>query len=427
MSDLYRLSASEAAERLRAGTLTAVALVQSCLERIAAREGAVGAWAHLDPDKALAEARARDQAGKSGPLHGIPIGVKDIMDTADMPTGYGSRAYGDHRPRADAAVVALAREAGAVILGKTVTTEFAALSPGKTRNPHNPAHTPGGSSSGSAAGVADLMMPLAFGTQTAGSIIRPASFCGVVGMKPSFGLIATAGTKILAHSLDTIGGFARSVRDMALFIAALTQRPELMPAAPAPRPRIALYRGEAWGAAAPETDATLDAARERLARAGATVSEQRPFAAFAELARAQAAIMNHEAVRNLAWERRNRGSEIMPRTAAMLAEGLAVSADAYDAERRIAAAARAEVGAFFGEADAVLAPAAPGEAPLVATTGDPVFNRPWTLLHLPCITLPGRRGPSGLPVGIQLVGRAGDDARLLATALFAEAALGTPE
>jgi len=236
MTELYRLSASEAAQRLAAGKLAAVDLVRSCLERIAEREGTVGAWAHLDAETALAEARARDQSSKRGPLHGIPVGVKDIMDTADLPTAYGSRAYGNHRPRADAAAVALAREAGAVVLGKTVTTEFAAMSPGKTRNPHNPAHTPGGSSSGSAAGVADLMMPLAFGTQTAGSIIRPAAFCGIIGMKPSFGRVATAGTKVLAHGLDTIGGFARSVADAALFIAALTQRPDLAPSAPAARP-----------------------------------------------------------------------------------------------------------------------------------------------------------------------------------------------
>ncbi len=424
MTDPFRLSASEAAHRLAAGKLTAVDLVQSCLERIAEREGAVGAWADLDADKALAEARARDQSGKSGPLHGIPIGVKDIMDTADRPTAYGSRAYGDHRPTADAAAVALARDAGAVILGKTVTTEFAAMSPGKTRHPHNPAHTPGGSSSGSAAGVADLMMPLAFGTQTAGSIIRPASYCGIVGMKPSFGQIATAGTKVLAHSLDTIGGFARSVADVALFIAALTQRIDLVPSAPAARPRLGVYRGESWGEAAPESIAALEAAKERLARAGASLVELKPFPAFAELGQAQLAIMSHEAARNLAWERINRSREIMPRTAAMLADGLAVSASTYDAARRIAAAARAETGAFFAEVDAVLTPAAPGEAPLIATTGDPVFNRAWTLLHLPCITLPGRRGPQGLPVGVQLVGRAGDDARLLAMALFVEAVLG---
>jgi Asp-tRNA(Asn)/Glu-tRNA(Gln) amidotransferase A subunit family amidase len=425
MSEPYRLSAVEAASRIAAGTLTSVALVESCLERIAAREREVGAWAYLDADKALAEARARDQSKARGPLHGIPIGVKDIMDTADMPTAYGSRAYVDHSPRGDAACVGLAREAGAVVLGKTVTTEFAALSPGKTRNPHHPAHTPGGSSSGSAAGVADGMMPLAFGTQTAGSIIRPASFCGVVGMKPSFGLVAISGTKALAPGLDTIGGFARSVADIALFIAALTGRPELVPKAAAARPRLGVYRGASWSEARPETAAALAAAQERLARAGAVIGERASFAPFERLVPAQVAIMTHEAARNLAWERVWRAGEIMPRTAAMLADGAAVGAAAYDEARRIAAAARAETAVFFGEAEAMLVPAAPGEAPPIATTGDPVFNRPWTLLHLPCITLPGARGPTGLPVGVQLVGRPGEDAQLLAIALFAEAALST--
>ncbi len=423
MSDLYRLSASEAARRIAAGTLTARALVESCLERIERREGEVGAWAYLNPDQALAEARARDQSTARGPLHGVPLGVKDIMDTADMPTGYGSRAYHGHRPGGDAACVALARAAGAIILGKTVTTEFAALSPGKTRNPHHRERTPGGSSSGSAAGVADFMMPLAFGTQTAGSIVRPASFCGVVGMKPSFGLVATAGTKPLAPGLDTIGGFARSVADIALLLAALTDRPELRPAAPAPRPRIGVYRPPPWDQAQPATIAALEAAREALARAGAAVSDRAAFPAFDGLTAAQHAIMNHEAARNLAWERLNRATEIMPRTAAMLEDGMAVTAAAYDAARRGAVAARAQLGAFFGEFDALLVPAAPGEAPPIATTGDAVFNRPWTLLHVPCITLPGHRGADGLPVGVQLVGRSGEDAQLLAIALFAEAAL----
>jgi Asp-tRNA(Asn)/Glu-tRNA(Gln) amidotransferase A subunit family amidase len=425
MSELFRLSAREAAARIAAGKLTAAALVESCLERIRAREAEIGAWAYIDADQALAEARARDQAKSSGPLHGIPIGVKDIMDTADMPTGYGSRAYRGFRPAADAACVALARAAGAVILGKTVTTEFAALSPGRTRNPHHPAHTPGGSSSGSAAGVADFMMPVAFGTQTAGSVLRPASFCGVVGLKPSFGLIATAGTKPLSPSLDTIGGFARNVADVALFIAALTDRPELVPKAPAAAPRIGIYRPAPWNEAQPATLAALDAARERLGRAGARIAERAAFPAFDGLVAAQSTIMSYEAARNLAWERLNRAKEIMPRTTAMLAEGLTVTPAAYDAARHAATEARAKLGDFFGEFDAMLVPAAPGEAPAIATTGDPVFNRPWTLLHLPCIALPGQRGPAGLPVGVQLVGRPGEDARLLAVALFAEAALGT--
>ncbi|HKW54517.1 MAG TPA: amidase, partial [Stellaceae bacterium] len=363
MTDLSRLTAREAAQRIAAGELSAVALALACLDRIAVRETEVGAWAHLDPDRVLAEARARDQATARGPLHGVPIGVKDIMDTGDMPTGYGPRAYHDFRPRADAACVALAREAGAVVLGKTVTTEFAALSPGKTRNPHNTAHTPGGSSSGSAAAVADFMVPLAFGTQTAGSIIRPASFCGVVGYKPSFGLVAISGTKALAPSLDTVGGFARNVADIAFFIGALTGRPELALKAPAARPRIGVYRTQPWDQAQPATVAALDEARERLARAGAALSDRPSFAAFDRLVPAQLAIMGHEMAHNLAWERNNRPTEVMPRTAGLFAEGMATTPAAYDEARGTAAAARAQLGEFFGEFDAMLVPAAPGEAP----------------------------------------------------------------
>ena len=424
MTDLCRLSARPAAERIAAGTLTAESLTRACLERVAARDAAIGAWAYLDGDQALAEARARDQGARRGALHGIPIGVKDIMDTADMPTAYGSRVYHGFRPWGDAACVALARAAGAIVLGKTVSTEFAATSPGKTRNPHNPAHTPGGSSSGSAAAVATGMVPLAFGTQTAGSIIRPASFCGVVGYKPSFGMVATAGTKQEAWSLDTIGGFARDVADAALLIAAVTARPELYPAAPAARPRLGLYLPEPRDQAEPATVTALAAARAQLVRAGAEIEDREPFPDFAGLHQAQATIMSYEMARNLAWERRERAGEIMPRTAALLAEGEAVSAAAYDEARRQAAAARARLSEFFAGFDAVLAPAAPGEAPAGTATGDPIFNRLWTLLHVPCIALPGLTGPRGLPVGVQLVGRPGDDAGLLRVALFAEAALG---
>ncbi|HVB16740.1 MAG TPA: amidase, partial [Stellaceae bacterium] len=247
MPDPRSLSARAAAQQIAAGRLSAEALALSCLDHIAAREPVVGAWHYLDREAALAAARHCDNSEPSGPLHGVPIAVKDLLDTADMPTGYGSVIYEGHRPAADAACVALARAAGAVVVGKTVTTEFACFTPGKTANPHNPTHTPGGSSSGSAAAVADFMVPLAFGTQTAGSIIRPASFCGVVGYKPSFGLIARAGAKMLADSLDTVGMMARDVADAAFFAGVLSGRRALrelaMPAAP---PRFGLYRTPMW-------------------------------------------------------------------------------------------------------------------------------------------------------------------------------------
>src|SRR5437016_9921450 len=254
MSEGLSLSARDAAREIAAGRLTATTLVAACLERIAAREPVVGAWHHLDPDATLAAARRCDASPPSGPLHGVPIAVKDLIDTVDMPTGYGSPIYQENRPAADAACVALARAAGAVVLGKTVTTEFACFTAGKTANPHNPAHTPGGSSSGSAAAVADGMVPLAFGTQTAGSIIRPAAYCGVVGFKPSFGTIARAGVKPLADSLDTIGTMARNVTDAAFFAGILGGRPGLrevtMPDAP---PRFGLYRTPMGEDAEPST------------------------------------------------------------------------------------------------------------------------------------------------------------------------------
>src|SRR5688572_957069 len=248
MANLFRLSASEAAAGIRAGKLTSEALVRSCLERIDSRESQVKAWVHLDRDFALAQARQCDKSATRGPIHGVPFAAKDIMDTADLPTEYGSPIYKGNRPAADAACVALSRAAGGVLLGKTVTTEFASRCPlGNTTNPHNPVHTPGGSSSGSAAAVGDLMVPLAFGTQTAGSVIRPAAFCGIVGYKPSFGTIPRAGVKMLCDSLDTVGTMARNIADAAFFAGVVAGRPELRDIAfPAAPPRFGFYRTPMW-------------------------------------------------------------------------------------------------------------------------------------------------------------------------------------
>src|SRR5216684_2101833 len=267
MPDPLTLSARDAAREIAAGRLSAEALVAACLERIAAREPVVGAWHHLDRGAALAAARCCDTSAPSGPLHGIPVAVKDLIDTVDMPTGYGSAIYAGHRPAADASCVALARGAGAIVLGKTVTTEFACFTAGKTANPRNPAHTPGGSSSGSAAAVADGMAPLALGTQTAGSVIRPAAYCGCVGYKPSFGLINRAGVKPLADSLDTVGVLARTVEDAAFFAGVLSERPALRHlAVPSAAPRFGLYRTPVWEEAEPATVAAIDAARMALER-----------------------------------------------------------------------------------------------------------------------------------------------------------------
>jgi len=425
MPDLIRLSAIDAARQIESGALTASALVRAFLDRISERESSVGAWQHLDPKQALASAEAADKGPRRGPLQGVPIGVKDIMDTADMPTTYGSKVYAGYRPRGDAACVALARAAGAIILGKTVTTEFAAGAPGKTRNPYNLAHTPGGSSSGSAAGVADRMIPLGFGTQTAGSIVRPSSYCGVVGYKPSFGTVAVAGTKPLAESFDTIGAIGNHVADVALFVGVLGNRPSLLPKEPHPKPRIGLFRTAQWEKADPACRSTLEDAAARLARAGAAIADRAPFAPLDGIAEVHLTHMNFEMARNLAWERTAHWDLLAPRTTETLREAVTISAETYDRARRATAEARQRLPELFGEFDALLVPAAPGEAPArLEMTGDPLFNRTWTLLHLPCVTVPAGRGSAGLPIGIQLVGRIGDDARLLAIALFAEQALG---
>jgi Asp-tRNA(Asn)/Glu-tRNA(Gln) amidotransferase A subunit family amidase len=425
MTDPRLLTAREAARRIAERLLTAEALVAACLDRIAARESVVGAWQYLDRDQALAEARRRDGEAPRGPLHGLPIAVKDLIDTSDMPTAYGSPIYRGHRPAADAACVALARAAGAIVLGKTVTTEFATFTPGKTANPHNPAHTPGGSSSGSAAAVADGMAPLAFGTQTAGSVIRPASFCGVVGYKPSFGLINRAGVKPLSDSLDTVGVYARTVDDAAFFAGVLTERPVLRHLAVADRaPRFGLYRTPMWAAAEPAAAAALDEARGALDRAGARVEELAIAPEHEGLTEAQDKIMGFETCRALADERIRHSAELSPRLAQLLDAGMAVGADEYDAARALAETARRSLAGFFGDCDAILTPAAPGEAPAgLGYTGDPLFNRMWTLLGAPCVTVPARWGESGLPTGVQLVGRVGDDVRLMACAAFLERAL----
>ena len=426
MTDLRSLTVREAARQIAERRLTAEALTAACLDRIEAREALVGAWQYLDRGQALDAARRRDGEPPRGPLHGIPIAVKDLIDTVAMPTAYGSPIYRGHRPAADASCVALAKAAGAIVLGKTVTTEFAAFTPGKTANPRKPAHTPGGSSSGSAAAVADGMVQLAFGTQTAGSVIRPAAYCGVVGYKPSFGLINRAGVKPLADSLDTVGVLARTVEDAAFFAGVLSERPALRHlAVPSEAPSFGLYRTPMWDEAEPATAAALSAARATLERHGASVMELAIAREHHELAAVQDTIMRFEAVRAFAYERIEHSAELSPRFAQMLDAGMAIGADEYDRALARAAQARAGLAAFFGSCDAVLVPAAPGEAPVgLGNTGDPIFNRMWTLLGVPCVTLPVRWADNGLPTGVQLVGRLGDDPRLMACAAFLERALG---
>lgn len=423
-SAIHQLSASEAARAIQAGRLTSETLVAACLERIAARDGELAAWAHVAADASLAQARALDRQPARGPLHGVPVGIKDIFDTADMPTEYNSAIYRGHRPRADAAAVTLLRQAGCVVLGKTATAEFANLHPPATRNPRNPAHTPGGSSSGSAAAVADRMVPLALGTQTAGSVIRPAAFCGVIGLKPSFGSINRAGVKPVSDTLDTIGLFSNTVEDAALALSLLSGRPVPDFASKIAAPRIGLARTSRWKDADAATQAALESAAKQLASAGAGVRDAALPPAAEALFDAQGLIMNFEAARALAWERSNHREAISATLLRRLEDGWAVSREQYDNARQTVRDAQRQFADLMRSFDLLLTPSARGEAPLgLASTGDSLFNRVWTLLGVPCVTLPWGSGPQGLPLGIQFVSAIEQDTVLLAHAQWAAGAL----
>lgn len=415
------MGAAQAAAEIAAGRLTCEALVRDCLERIAERETAVQAWTHLDRDAAICAARELDERPALGVLHGVPIGVKDVIDTHDMPTEYGSPIYKGHQPSADAGCIAMARSAGLLVLGKTVTTEFATRHPGKTRNPHNPAHTPGGSSSGSAAAVADYMLPLAVGTQTGGSVIRPASFCGVVGFKPSFGLINRSGVKQLSDTLDTVGVFGREVADVALLVAALTGRGDVAGVRESPPPRIGFCRTPDWAQAQPETVAALEQACEQLSAAGAKLEDCELPAPFAALGEGHRRIEYFEIARALQHEYRHHCEQMSAGLVSRVQEGLACPGEAYDAAVMHARECRVLIDAAFADFDALLAPSAIGEAPLgLSSTGKAVFNRMWTLLGLPCVTIPCNRGPVGLPVGVQIIGRFRSDKKTLEIAAWIE-------
>jgi len=417
-----RLTASETVTRLAAGTLTAEALVQACLEQ--ARAGAeIKAWAWLDPEQALAQARAVDRAGRKGRLGGVPVGVKDIIDTVDMPTEHGSPIYRGNRPFADAACVALIRTAGGVILGKTVTTEFANRHPGPTVHPHNAEHTPGGSSSGSAAAVADFQVPLALGTQTGGSVIRPAAFCGVIGYKPSFGEFSRVGVKMQCHNLDTLGIICRSLEDVALLRGVLlVQEPHRVDRNSA-TPRIGFCRTPAWEHADGDTHALLERTAAVLSAGGAAVEEVtlKP----ADILDHHRRIFEFEAARNYAYEYDVHGEQVSQALReGLLAPGRALPLGAYIEAIEMAEAFRRNLDDVFTRVDVLLAPSAVGEAPEgLSSTGDPRFNAIWTLAWTPCLTLPAGNGRKGLPLGIQLVGARFRDEALLDAAAWVEAQL----
>jgi Asp-tRNA(Asn)/Glu-tRNA(Gln) amidotransferase A subunit family amidase len=428
-----RLSATETAGQIREGRLTAVELTRACLERIEAREAEVRAWAFLDPEHALKQARALDEHRKRGrllgPLHGVPVGVKDIVDTADMPTENGTVLHAGRRPRADATLVSLLRAAGAVILGKTVTTELAVYTPGKTRNPHHLERTPGGSSSGSAAAVADGMVPLAIGTQTNGSVIRPASFCGVYGYKPSHGLIPRTGVLTQSPPLDTIGVMAADLEGLALLAEPLmafdakdpASRPrarpsllELLREEPPVPPRLAFVRSPVWDQADEDTRAGFAELVEAL---GERIEEVPLSASFDDVIERHRTIMEADLARSFAREYERGRDRLSARLREMIERGQEIRAVDYNRAVERISGLNAALAELFASYDAILTPAVTGEAPKgLESTGNPVFCTTWTLCGVPAVTLPLLRGASGLPIGVQLVGEKGDDARLLRTA-----------
>ncbi|KRT68015.1 MAG: amidase [candidate division NC10 bacterium CSP1-5] len=441
LTNLHSLSASDAVHLIRQGAIDSAQLVEACLARVRETDTQVQAWAFLDPDHALAQARAADDLKRQGlpigPLHGVPVGVKDIFDTADMPTEYGSVLYAGRTPSRDAAAVAMLRAAGAVIIGKTVTTEFATQAPGKTRNPHDPDHTPGGSSSGSAAAVAAGMVPLAIGSQTNGSVIRPAAFCGVLGFKPTHGLIPRHGMLTLSRTLDQVGVFARTVHDLALLAGQLVgydeRDPDTRPRARIPfaevaaeepplPPMFAFVKTPHWERADEETK---EAFGELIEHLGDRVEEVELFPSAAEAWQWHETIMEAEMAANLEREWKEGRDRLSDSLRAQLERGREVRAVDYQrAVARIRPIHESFVELFEQRYDAILTPAAPGTAPKdLASTGDPSFCTLWTLCGMPAVSLPLLQGTNGLPLGVQLVGPRDGDARLLRTARWLAAAV----
>jgi Asp-tRNA(Asn)/Glu-tRNA(Gln) amidotransferase A subunit family amidase len=434
LTNLHLLSASEAARLIRDGVISSEQFVEACLARIREVDGQVQAWTFLDPDHALAQARAADawrsEGRATGPLHGVPVGIKDIFDTADMPTENGSVLYSGRTPSRDATVVAMLRGAGAVIMGKTVTTEFAYFSPGKTRNPHNPEHTPGGSSSGSAAAVAAGMVPLALGSQTNGSTIRPAAYCGVIGFKPTYGMISRQGILTLSRTLDHVGLFARTIEDIALladqlvgyderdldtrpraripFVAVAAEEPPLPP-------MFAFVKTPYWERV---DEDTKEGFAELIEQLDEQVEEIELLPSAIDAWQLHRTIMEAEMAANLEREWDKGRDRLSEQLRAQLERGRNVRAIDYQrALSRIAPIDEGFVELFEQRYDAILTPAATGAAPRgLSSTGDPVFCTLWTLCGMPAISLPLLQNASGLPLGVQLVGPRDGDARLLRTA-----------
>jgi Asp-tRNA(Asn)/Glu-tRNA(Gln) amidotransferase A subunit family amidase len=409
------ISLVELQRRIDSGELSSDAAIAQSREAIGAHDKTIGAFV----------CRAEDaRAASKGPLRGIAVGIKDIIDTSDLPTEMGSPIYKGWRPRADAAVVMMLKQAGATIVGKTTTTAFAALDPTATLNPRNPNHTPGGSSSGSAAAVAAGMIPLALGTQTGGSVIRPASFCGVAAIKPSFRILPTVGVKCYSWTLDTVGLFAAGVRDLAHGLSAMTNRPELLPRAAIETPRIGVVTQDFAGSPEAAGGEALRIAVAAAERAGASVRALALPDIVAEAWRIHPTLQEFEAHQALAWEYRTHHDAMPPRLRAKLDETRGIRPADYDEARRVANRARKALAKIFDDVDALLTFSAPGAAPEgLASTGEPRFNRVWTLMGVPCVNVPATIADGGLPVGVQVIARFGNDAGALKAARFVEEAL----
>ena len=425
MKDYVSSSLKELAAGIARREVSVEMVARAGIARIEELEPITHAWQHFDPELVVKQARLLDTQTHFGLLYGLPIAVKDLMDTADMPTTYGSTIYENHQPSVDAACVAATRSAGALIMGKTVTTEFATFRPGPTRNPRAVAdHTPGGSSSGSAAAVASGMVPAAFATQTAGSIVRPAAYCGVVGYKPTYGTLSLAGIKSLSPSLDTVGVLTRTVGDAAFFIGALSRLPlcEGLNANAAPsKLRIGICRTPHWDRAGAGTRAVLERATRLLEGAGAVISDVDLPAPCGGLTDAQIRIMGYEAAAAFAAEARTHPEGFSDAFAALLQAGKAIDGTSYVAAQALAAASRQMVAGVFEKVDILLSPSTEGEAPAgLAATGDPIFNRMWSLLGNPCVHVPLGNGPGGMPLGVTLTGPRWGDARALSAANLLE-------
>ncbi len=438
---LIELSATEALQKIRDGEITSEELVQACLDRIGDVDAGIEAWAHLNPDFALEQARALDKlraaGGPVGPLHGIPVGIKDIFDTEDFPTENGTVLDSGRQPVYDSKVVSLLKEAGAVIMGKTVSTELAVFGPGKTKNPHNPAHTPGGSSSGSAAAVASHMVPLAIGTQTNGSIIRPASFCGIVGFKPTHGLIPRTGVLDQSAALDTVGSYARSIEDIALLTEVMIAHDagdkytrarahpnlsEMAAGEPPMNPVIAFAKTAVWDQADKETQASFTELAELL---GDDCTEIELPEAFDNAVEWHRNIMNADIAKSYAGYYERGKDKLSGILCEMFEYGQKVSAVDFNNAIKCQGVLNSALNGVFDNFDIIITPATTGAAPVgLEATGNPVFSTLFTYTGVPAITLPLMEAENGLPVGVQVVGRRSDDARLLRAANWLMARVG---